>query len=224
MARTLLGVRAGVAVACVLAIVWSAAPAVSGEGGDPFTGSVSRIDPNTRRLMVGSSWHAGCPTPLRDLRLVRVTYRGFDDRPRHGRLVVHRRWADEILVVFRRLYREGFPIRRVRLVDRFDADDRESMRHDNTSAFNCRYVAGTTTWSQHAFGRAIDINPVENPYVDGSNVSPLRGRRYLDRSDVRPGMIVRGEVVLRAFRRIGWGWGGDWSSAKDYQHFSANGQ
>ena len=223
MARTLLGVRAGVAVACVLAIVWSTAPAVSGEGGDPFTGSVGRIDPNTRRLMVGSSWHAGCPTPLRDLRLVRVTYRGFDDRPRHGRLAVHRRWADEILVVFRRLYREGFPIRRVRLVDRFDADDRESMRHDNTSAFNCRYVAGTTTWSQHAFGRAIDINPVENPYVDGSHVSPLRGRRYLDRSDVRPGMIVRGEVVVRAFRRIGWGWGGGWSPAKDYQHFSANG-
>jgi len=108
-------------------------------------------------------------------------------------------------------------------VDRFDADDRESMRHDNTSAFNCRYVAGTTTWSQHAFGRAIDINPVENPYVDGSHVSPPRGRRYLDRSDVRPGMIVRGDVVLRVFRRIGWGWGGDWSFVKDYQHFSANG-
>ena len=211
------------AVACVLAIVWSAAPAVGGEGGDPFTGSVSRIDRDTRRLMVGSSWHAGCPTPLRDLRLVGVTYRGFDERAKHGRLAVHRRWADEILVVFRRLYREGFPIRRVRLVDRFDADDRESMRHDNTSAFNCRYVAGTTTWSQHAFGRAIDINPVENPYVDGSHVSPRRGRRYLDRSDVRPGMIVRGGVVLRAFRRIGWGWGGDWSSPKDYQHFSANG-
>jgi hypothetical protein len=150
MARTLLGVRAGVAVACVLAIVWSAVPAVSGEGGDPFTGSVSRIDPNTRRLMVGSSWHAGCPTPLRDLRLVRVTYRGFDAEPHHGRLAVHRRWADEILVVFRRLYRSGFPIRRVRLVDRFDGDDRTSMRHDNTSAFNSRYVAGTTTWSQHA--------------------------------------------------------------------------
>jgi poly-gamma-glutamate synthesis protein (capsule biosynthesis protein) len=219
MARTLLGVRAGVAVACVLAIVWSAAPAVSGEGGDPFTGSVSRIDPNTRRLMVGSSWHAGCPTPLRDLRLVRVTYRGFDDRPRHGRLAVHRRWADEILVVFRRLYREGFPIRRVRLVDRFDADDRESMRHDNTSAFNCRYVAGTTTWSQHAFGRAIDINPVENPYVDGSTSRPgvagtSTGRTFA--GDDRAG----GRAA--AFRRIGWGWG-DWSSAKDYQHFSANG-
>jgi hypothetical protein len=223
MARTLLHVRVAVALACVTVLAWSASPAWSGEGDEPFTGSVSRIDRETRRLMVGSSWHTGCPTRIRDLRLVGVTYRGFDGRPQHGQLAVHRRWADEILVVFRRLYRQGFPIRRVRLVDRFDADDRESMRHDNTSAFNCRYVAGTTTWSQHAFGRAIDINPVENPYVDGSHVSPRRGRRYLDRSDVRPGMVVRGEVVLRAFRRVGWGWGGDWSSAKDYQHFSANG-
>jgi hypothetical protein len=155
---------------------------------------------------------------------VRVTYRGFDGPPHHGRLAVHRRWADEILVVFRRLYRSGFPIRRVRLVDRFGADDRDSMRHDNTSAFNCRYVAGTTTWSQHAYGRAVDINPVENPYVDGTHVSPRRGRRYLDRTDIRPGMIVRGDVVVRAFRRIGWGWGGRWTSAKDYQHFSANGR
>jgi hypothetical protein len=224
MARTLLGVRAGVAVACVLAIAWSPSPAVDGEGGEPFTGSVSRIDRDTRLLMIGSSWHAGCPTPLRDLRIVRVTYRGFDARPHHGRLAVHRRWADEILVVFRRLYRAGFPIRRVRLVDRFGADDRESMRHDNTSAFNCRYVAGTTTWSQHAYGRAVDINPVENPYVDGTHVSPRRGRRYLDRTDVRRGMIVRGDVVVRAFRRIGWGWGGRWTPAKDYQHFSANGR
>jgi hypothetical protein len=224
MARTLLGVRAGVAMACVLAIAWSPSPAMGGERGEPFTGSVSRIDRDTRLLMIGSSWHAGCPIPLRDLRIVRVTYRGFDARPHHGRLAVHRRWADEILVVFRRLYRAGFPIRRVRLVDRFGADDRESMRHDNTSAFNCRYVAGTTTWSQHAYGRAVDINPVENPYVDGTHVSPRRGRRYLDRTDVRRGMIVRGDVVVRAFRRIGWGWGGRWTPAKDYQHFSANGR
>jgi hypothetical protein len=216
--------RVAVAVACVLAIVWSASPARGGEDGDPFTGSVSRIDRDTRRLMVGSSWHAGCPTPLRDLRLVRVTYRGFDDRPQHGRLAVHRRWADEILVVFRRLYREGFPIHRVRLVDRFDADDRESMRHDNTSAFNCRYVAGTTVWSQHAYGRAIDINPVENPYVDGSYVSPPNGEPYADRSDVRPGMIFERDLVWRAFHGIGWEWGGTWSSAQDYQHFSANGR
>jgi hypothetical protein len=215
-------VRSLVLVACLAAL--GCGPAASaGEPRARFEGSVARIDAATRSLMVGSSWHPGCPVPIRALRVVRVTYVGFDGRSHRGRLVVHRRWAQEILVVFERLYRRSFPIRRVRLVDRFGADDRASMRHDNTSAFNCRYVAGTTTWSQHAFGRAIDLNPVENPYVDAGHVSPRRGRRYLDRTDVRPGMIVRSGVVVRAFRRIGWGWGGSWSGARDFQHFSANG-
>jgi hypothetical protein len=212
------------AVPIVLSLLLAWAPVAAGAGGEPFEGSVSRLDPATRELMTGSSWHEGCPVSLEKLRLVRVTHLGFDGEAHRGKLVVHRRWADEILDVFRRLYARGFPIRRIRLVDRYDADDQASMRHDNTSAFNCRYVAGTTTWSQHAYGRAIDINPVENPYVDGSRVSPRRGRRFLDRSDVRPGMIVGGGVVRRAFGRIGWGWGGDWSTAKDYQHLSANGR
>jgi poly-gamma-glutamate synthesis protein (capsule biosynthesis protein) len=199
------------------------APAVAAAGEEPFIGSVSRLGRDTRQLMIGSSWHEGCPVALRALRLVRVTYVGFDADAHRGRLVVHRAWADEILDVFERLYRRGFAVRRVRLVDRYGADDRASMRHDNTSAFNCRYVGGTTTWSQHAYGRAIDLNPVENPYVSGSRVSPRRGRAFLDRSDVRPGMVVRGDAAWRAFRRIGWGWGGSWTSSKDYQHFSANG-
>lgn len=174
--------------------------------------------------MRGSSWEAGCPVPLDRLRAVRLTYVSFDGEARHGRLVLHRRWADELLGVFRRLYARDFPIRRVRLVDRYGADDRRSMRHDNTSAFNCRTVAGSDVWSQHAYGRAIDVNPVENPYVDGSHVSPRRGRDYVDRSDVRPGMIVKHDVVWRAFHRIGWEWGGTWRSAQDYQHFSSNGR
>lgn len=152
-----------------------------------------------------------------------VTYVGFDGDAHRGRLIVHRRWARDVLEVFARLYHHAFAIRRVRLVDRYGADDRASMRADNTSAFNCRFVAGTSTWSQHAFGAAIDVNPVENPYVSGDHVSPRRGRRYLDRDDVRPGMIVRRDVVWRAFRSIGWSWGGDWTGAKDYQHFSATG-
>lgn len=217
-----MSVRAVVALSCVVALVVSAGPADAGEH-EPFSGSVSRIDRATRQLMIGSSWHPGCPVPLRSLRVVKVTYVGFNDQAQRGRLVVHRRWADGILEVFRRMYERGFRVRRVRLVDRYDADDRASMRHDDTSAFNCRFVAGTTTWSQHAYGRAIDINPVENPFVSGSRVSPRRGRRFLDRSNVRPGMIVERDVVWRAFRRIGWGWGGSWSSIKDYQHFSANG-
>ena len=213
--------RSLVFIACL--ITFGCGPAAAAQPGTPFEGSVSRIDPDTRALMVGSSWHPGCPLPLRVLRLVRVTYVGFDGQAHHGRLVLHRRWAAEVLGVFERLYARSFPIRRMRLVDRFGATDRASMRHDNTSAFNCRYVRGTTVWSQHAFGRAIDLNPVENPYVDGSRVVPRRGRAYVDRTDVRPGMIVRRGVALRAFRRIGWGWGGTWSDAKDYQHVSANG-
>jgi hypothetical protein len=199
------------------------APAVAA-GEQPFEATISRLDRETRALMTGSSWHEWCPVGLGALRLVRLTYLGFDGEAHRGRLVVHRRWAEEIVDVFGRLYARGFPIRRIRLVDRYGADDRESMRHDNTSAFNCRYVAGTTTWSQHAYGRAIDINPVENPYVSGSRVSPPRGRRFLDRLDVRPGMVVEGDAVWRAFHHIGWEWGGAWSSAQDYQHFSANGR
>jgi D-alanyl-D-alanine carboxypeptidase len=214
--------RAAAVAVALLAFAAPGAPAHSGER-EPFVGSVERLDRDTRRLMIGSSWRPGCPVSLWKLRQVRVTYVGFDGTATRGRLVVHRGWADEVLDVFRRLYGVGFAIHRVRLVDRFGADDRASMRHDNTSAFNCRYVAGTSTWSEHAYGRAIDLNPVENPYVDGSFVRPLRGRRFLDRSDVRPGMVVRGDAVVRAFRRIGWGWGGTWTSAKDYMHFSANG-
>ena len=212
----------GIALA-VVAILVVASFAAHGEAA-PFEGSVSRLDRETRTEMAGVSWHAGCPVGLRLLRLVRVTYVGFDGEAHRGRLVVHRRWADELLEVFRRIYRHDFPLRRVRLVDRYDADDRASMRADNTSAFNCRFVAGTTTWSRHAFGMAIDLNPVENPYVFGSRVSPRNGRPYADRSDLRAGMIERGDAVWRAFRSIGWEWGGSWRSAKDYQHFSSDGR
>ena len=213
------------AVSAVVATV-VAVPSLDTSAADlpPFSGTVSRLDPQLRDAMTGVSWHPGCPVPLDHLRLIRLTYVGFDGASHHGRLVVHRRWADAIVSVFRRLYRARFPIRRVRTIERYGGNDRASMRHDNTSAFNCRYVAGTTTWSQHAYGRAVDIDPVENPYVDGALVSPKKGRAYTDRSVIRPGMIVRRDVVWRAFHRIGWGWGGTWRSARDYQHFSASGR
>jgi hypothetical protein len=209
-------------VVCVLVAALGATPAGSSDA--PYFASISRIDRATRQLMTGSSWREGCPVGFDELRVIRITYWGFDDEPHRGRLVIHRRWADEIVDVFRRIYDGEFPIRRVRLVDDYGGDDLESMRHDNTSAFNCRYVAGTTTWSMHAFGKAVDINPVENPYVDGSHVSPPNGEQYADRSDARPGMIYERDVVWRAFHSIGWEWGGTWRSAQDYQHFSSTGR
>ena len=124
----------------------------------------------------------------------------------------------------RRLFALRYPIRRMRLVDAFGADDHRSMDADNTSAFNCRFVAGSPgVWSEHAYGRAIDVNPIENPYVtDSGHVSPPAGAGFADRSHAK-GVIHRGGPVVRAFAAIGWEWGGNWSWPKDYQHFSATG-
>ena len=186
-----------------------------------FEGSISAIPkPASQRM---TSWRPGCPVHLRDLRLVRVTTWGFDRRAHRGRLIVHEDHAQGIRHVMRVLYRRKYPIRRMRLIDAYGSDDRRSMAADNSSAFNCRFVAGTTRWSMHAYGLAIDLNPVENPYVAGGHVSPPAGRRYIDRSSQAPGVIHRRGFVVRAFRRIGWEWGGNWSYPVDYQHFSATG-
>jgi hypothetical protein len=114
----------------------------------------------------------------------------------------------------------------MRLVDAYGASDFRSIEADNTSAFNCRFVDGTTRWSNHAYGRAIDVNPIENPYVTGSGTtSHPRSRKYIDRSSRRHrAMILRGDKTVRAFRAEGWGWGGNFSGYHDYQHFSANGR
>jgi D-alanyl-D-alanine carboxypeptidase len=189
-----------------------------------FYADVSRISLPLARRMRGKSWHRGCPVPIRRLRLIRVSFHGFDGDRHIGRLVANKNAVADLVRALRSMYRNDFKIRRMRLVDRYDGNDRRSMRADNTSAFNCRFVSGTTRWSEHAYGKAIDINPVENPYVrsDGT-VIPRKGRRYVDRSRRAKGMIHAGDATVRAFRRVGWGWGGYWSSAKDYQHFSASG-
>lgn len=173
---------------------------------------------------LGSSHRPGCPTAVSDLRLVQLTYLGFDGAPHQGELVVHRAHAAALVAVFRRLYEARFPVQRMVTVDRYGGDDDRSMEANNTSAYNCRAVAGGTGWSEHAYGTALDVNPVQNPYVRGTTVEPAAGRAYLDRSDVRPGMVVPGDVVVRAFAAAGWEWGGDFRTLKDYQHFSASGR
>ena len=154
--------------------------------------------------------------------MVRVSIHKFDGSVRQGRMIIHRREAHNVVTVMRKLWRQDYPIRRMRLIDAYGAKDRRSMRHDNTSAFNCRYVSGTATWSMHAYGLAIDLNPVENPYVSGSYVSPANGAKYADRC-CHPAVVHAGDSVVRAFASVGWGWGGSWSGARDYQHFSSNG-
>jgi len=173
--------------------------------------------------MTGRSWRPGCPVALGRLRLVNVSYWGFDARAHTGQLVVNADSVTAIVGAMRSLYGARFPIRQMRLVDDFGASDERSMRHDNTSAFNCRKVSGTTSWSQHAYGRAIDVNPLENPEIQGSTIDPPTGRRFANRQLHSIGMIHHGDVAWRAFSSVRWRWGGDWSSLKDYQHFSATG-
>ena len=208
-----------------LAALAVAASLAAGGGQPRFEGHAERIDGKLRERVEGSSWRPGCPVGLGKLRLLELTYWGFDERAHHGRLIVNRRFAAEIVAVFKRLYRLRYPIRRMELIDRFGADDHRSMAADNTSAFNCRFVAGTQRWSMHAYGLAIDLNPIENPYVSGSHVSPPAGEPYADRSRHAAGMIHPHDAVVRAFaRRAGWEWLGDGSLPyRDYQHFSSDG-
>jgi hypothetical protein len=173
---------------------------------------------------LGASHRAGCPVAVGDLRLVGVTSWGFDGRTRRGELVVHRDVAAGVVEVFRQLHAARFPLTRVVTAEQYGADDGRLMAAGATSAYNCRAVTGGTGFSEHAYGRAIDVNPIQNPYVRGTTVEPPAGRAYLDRSLVRPGMVVAGDAVVRAFASIGWGWGGDFRTLKDYQHFSRSGR
>jgi hypothetical protein len=175
--------------------------------------------------MTGLSWHRGCPVGFDELRLVRARHWGFDGRVYTGRLVVASDLARPVLGVLRRLYAARFPIRRMVPVDAYGASDFRSIEADNTSGFNCRSVGGTTRWSEHSYGRAIDLNPIENPYVTAAGTTSHRASRpYLRRTRYRPGMAVAGGVAVRVFEAAGWGWGGRWSGDRDYQHFSASGR
>jgi hypothetical protein len=174
---------------------------------------------------LGRSWHAGCPVGPAELRNVTVSYVGFDGRPHAGTLVVNRRVTQEVELVFRRLYVAQFPIHRMQPISRYGGSDDRSMAADNTSAFNCRYAVGPgpKRWSAHAYGEAIDVNTIENPYLESGRVLPPAGRAYVDRSRYRRGMAVAGGVLVRAFSSVGWLWGGRWTGSPDWQHFSKTG-
>lgn len=190
----------------------------------PFAFRAAPLTRVQRHRVYGSSWRPGCPVALDDLRYVRVSHVGFDGRAHRGELVVHRDAVAAMRTAFAELYEKRFPIRRMRLVDDYGASDHASIEADNTSAFNCRRATGATRWSQHAYGRAVDVNPIENPYVyaNGTTTHP-RSRPYLNRSAHRRGMAFAGGTLVRAFSRAGWRWGGTWPGPTDYQHFSANG-
>ena len=189
-----------------------------------FRGSVTALRAAERRAMTPTAWRPGCPVGPGDLRAVRALHVGFDGRAHPGVLVVNRDVAPRVLAVLRHLYALRFPIRSLRPVEAFAGSDFRSIEADNTSAFNCRFVDGTSRWSQHAYGRAIDLNPIENPSITAAGTtSHPASRPYLERTRARPGMLRAGDAVVRAFAAEGFAWGGSWTGVKDTQHFSATG-
>ena len=162
-----------------------------------------------------------CRVKYDDLRYVRILYVDFEGVEREGELMVNRRVADDVIDIFYQLYEAQYPLASVKLVDDYGevADDNLSMADNNTSAFCYRQVTGSKKLSWHSFGAAIDVNPVQNPYINGSRVSPPEGREYLNRRDKRPHMIDRSDYCYKVFKAHGWKWGGDFSGDKDYQHF-----
>jgi hypothetical protein len=226
--RVLAGCAAGLAVAlCGAPEPTPAAAARADAAAAPsFAFSARRLTTALRHRLDGSSWRPGCPVALDDLRYLALSYYGFDGAVHRGHLVVNASAVRAVRTAFADLFAHRFPIRRMHLVDDYGASDYRSIEADNTSAFNCRRATGATRWSEHAYGRAIDLDPLENPYVSGGQTSHAASRPYLDRTAVarRAGVITAGGIVTRAFARIGWGWGGSWSGTRDYQHFSASGR
>jgi D-alanyl-D-alanine carboxypeptidase len=174
-------------------------------------------------VLARSSWTSQCPVAAASLRYLTVGFRGFDGRAHTGELLVNARAADGLVTVFRRLFAADFPIERMRISSAAELNAPPTGDTNTTEAFACRPVRGSTTWSQHAYGLAVDVNPFQNPYHKGQVVLPELATGYLDRAQARPGMIQLSGPAVQAFTAIGWHWGGQFRSLKDYMHFSATG-
>lgn len=189
-----------------------------------FHGAVLPLGEEQIERMKGQSHHPGCPVALGDLRAIEMTHWNFDGALSEGVLIVHHAQAQTVVDAFAAAFESRFPFETIQPVSVFEGSDDASMAANNTSAYNCRKVKGSGTFSEHSYGRAIDVNPVHNPWVRGERVAPPAGRSYLERKSLQPGMLGPDSALVVAFKEAGWGWGGDWSSLKDYQHLSTSGR
>jgi hypothetical protein len=223
-------VLVGMMAAGVLLVQCTAAPpppvarpspsAIASSAASPPAPAGGTVHPVTAAEL-GASWRPGCPVEPAQLRRVDVDHIGFDGQIHHGELIVHEDLVPEVITIFEQLYRLRFPIEKIRTADHYPAaDDELSMEDNNTSAFNCRGIPGTHQWSQHAYGRAIDLNPLLNPCIYASGeLQPQNAAPYLDRSRTDPGLLHNGDPAVRVFTDRGWRWGGYWTTPIDYQHF-----
>jgi hypothetical protein len=214
-----------------VAVLMLVAGQASAAASDSYRSAIQPLSKPLRAQLTPRFWRPGCPLALGDLRLLTVSHWDFGNETRSGQLIVHRAAAAPLASVFRRLYELRFPIRHLRLDDMYGPKSARPVDGDITGSFHCREsvpspcTGGSRSgrWSNHAYGLAVDLNPVENPYVGCGRVRDPRTRPYVDRSRLRKGMVT--PAVVQAFRSIGWGWGGDWTrGTKDYMHFSFNGR
>ncbi len=184
---------------------------------------VFKYEPLTDEIknkIVDISWNEKASYPIDDLAYITVTYYGFNGEIHIGELIMHKKVAPEIIEIFQELYDKKFPIEKVRLIDEYDAIDQASMADNNSSALCVRPITNKPyELSKHSYGLAIDLNPIQNPYISPDGIFPDGGNEFLDRTHVRKGMIVEGDACYEAFTSRGWTWGGNWTSIKDYQHF-----
>lgn len=192
-----------------------------------YSASISNILPDIKQRMIkGNSWNKACPVSLKDLRYLRMKYINFDGEDKMGEMIVHKDFAVEVTQIFEALYMMDYPINKMRLVSDYKGSDWNSIEADNTSAFNCRKATGSKKFSKHSYGKAIDINPIENPYVFRSGNSshkaskPFLKRKRIGNSAAQKAMFLPDDEAVQVFKKHGWKWGGDWKSVKDYQHFS----
>jgi D-alanyl-D-alanine carboxypeptidase-like protein len=181
------------------------------------------VAPVPAGVLARSTWDPKCPVTVAELRYLTLSFWGFDGRAHTGELLVNAKFAEGITTVFRTLFNARFPIEAMTVTSRADLDAPPTGDGNGTSGFACRPKVGQTEWSAHAYGLAIDVNPFCNPYVKGDLVLPELASSYVDRRNRRPGMIFPGDATIKAFAAIGWSWGGDWTSPRDLQHFTANG-
>jgi hypothetical protein len=187
-------------------------------GGDGF--AVDMLTGSLLARVKATTWHMGCPVGPEALRVLQIDYIGYDGNTHNGQLIVDKDVAGEVLKIFRTLYAEKFPIEKVSPVENYEGSDDRSMEANNTSAFNCRDVTGQPgKFSNHSWGKAIDINPLTNPYIKGTTVLPPGGRQHLDRTKSETGIIKADSPIVKLFQKAGWTWGGTWTDRKDYQHF-----
>lgn len=183
----------------------------------------STIGPIPPDVLARSSWVPECPVTVKELSYLTMSHFGFDQRFHTGEMIVNASVAEQVVEVFRRLHEARFPIEQMRVITKDEIDAHPTGDWNDTTSFVCRPAVGSGSWSQHAYGTGIDINPFHNPYYNGDLVLPELASAYVDRDDVRVGMIVEGDVATQGFAEIGWGWGGRWSSVKDWMHFSLSG-